>query len=198
MILASSTTDDIAAAGTLVAALAAIGAFIVALTLLMPQWQDFRSKREDRIRHDARLVTVYARDRKTDAESRFLVICNRSEQPVYKCLLWLITPSKNSRDKTIPPFAFPVSRWTTAAPPREDSSYELGSTRNRPRPWQIPPVEMVFFDANQDKYWWRDENGRLHELGPERVEQYNDKYNEILEQYRRAPDQEPSEPAEDA
>ncbi len=197
MILASSTTDRIAAVGTLIAALAAIGAFAIALVLLIPQWRDFNAKRKDRHKRDARLITVYARARETAADSRVLVVCNRSEQPMYKCLLWLITPSKDARDKSKPPFALPVSKWVAVIPPRQDTPYELKSTRNKPRPLRVPPVEMVFYDGDQDSSWWRDESGLLHELDPDQVHNYNGIYSTLVQQYRDAPTQESDKPAGD-
>lgn len=197
MILASSATDKIAAAGTLIAALAAIGAFAIAVVLLIPQWQDFSAKRKERVKRDARLITVYARARETAADPRVLVVCNRSEQPMYKGLLWLITPSKDVRDKSQPPFALPVSRWVAVIPPRQDTPYELELTRNKPRPLRVPPVEMVFYDGDQQRSWWRDESGLLHELDAGQVDKYNGIYNTLVQQYRRAPAQEPDEPAGD-
>lgn len=197
MIIASSATDKIAAAGTLIAALAAIGAFAIALVLLIPQWRDFSAKQRDRIKRDARLVTAYARARENAADPRTLVVCNRSEQPMYKCLLWLITPSKESRAKSEPPFALPVSKWVAVIPPHQDTPYELKSTRNRPRPLRVPPVEMVFYDGDQNRSWWRDESGLLRELNPDQVNEYSKKWDTLMGQYHRDPTKEPDAPAED-
>jgi hypothetical protein len=177
VILASSVTDWVSAVGSLIAALGALGAFVIAAWVLTPQLREYRAQQKERETRQARLVSAWPMRRQTQAEGRVLVIRNSSDQPIYRCLLWLITPSKPRGSVENPPFALRPSAWTTVLAPHDDFRYELRDTRDSPRPRHRPTVELVFQDDN-GLSWWRGQDGRLKRLDEDQVRAYGEKYND--------------------
>ena len=178
VILASSATDWVGATGALVAALGGIGAFAVAAWVLRPQLREYRAQQKERETRQARLVSAWPMSRRTEADGRMLVIRNSSDQPIYRCILWLITPSKPRGDTGMPPFALRPSAWTTVLAPHDEFRYELGSTRGSPRPTHRPAVELMFQDDN-GLSWWRDQWGKLSQLDEDQARAHVEKYNDM-------------------
>lgn len=180
MIVASPVTDWVGAAGALIAALGAVGTFAIAAWALVPQLREYRAQQRERESAQARLVNSWPMNRRTEAEGRVLVISNSSEQPIYRCLIWLITPSRPRGNTEIPPFHLHPSAWTTVLAPHDDFRYELRSTRDSPRPRHRPAAELVFRDATGIS-WWRDQEGKLAKLDKDQVQSYDEKYNDVRE-----------------
>ena len=178
MILASSATDWVGAAGALVAAVGGIGAFAVAAWVLRPQLGEYRAQQKERESRQARLVSAWPMSRQTEADGRVLVIRNSSDQPIYKCLLWLVTLSSPRDDTEIPPFELRPSAWTTVLAPHDDFRYELESTRGSSRPRHRPAVELMFRD-DSGLSWWRDQWGKLSRLDKDQALVHDAKYNEM-------------------
>jgi hypothetical protein len=168
--LASTTTDWLTAGAALVAAIAAAGAFFVALAALRPQMSDFRMRRveAERLRAEAeRLqasrVTAWA-ERRTD-EGRWLVVRNANDEPIFDCYVWLIVdPQRQPVNKDGPTLTLHPNAWRTVVTPNDEFRYLVPAAAMRGRaPKQRPPVEVVFRDS-RGRWWWRDRHGALLDI----------------------------------
>ncbi|HEY2281398.1 MAG TPA: hypothetical protein VGI00_23820 [Streptosporangiaceae bacterium] len=177
MVIASQATDWISALSEATAAVVGIVVLVVALITLRPQLRDLRSQHAERETRQARLISAWAEARRTDAGGRVLVVRNVSDQPVHRCLVWLISDSAAREDKAGPPLRQNPSAWTSVVTPHDDYRYELPSTQGTPRPRRRPDVEVVFQDE-EGRSWWRDRDGVLAHVPSAQVSDY-------VEQFRR-------------
>lgn len=177
VVLAASITDWIGAVGAILAALGGLGAFAVAAWVLRPQLREFRAQQGERESRQARLVSAWPMRRERRLAGRVVVIRNSSDQPIYKCLLWLIASSTPRGDPKAPPFALRPAVWTTVLAPHDDFRYELRGTRGSPRPRHRPATEVIFQDDN-GICWWRDQAGKLAKLSQDQIREYVDLFDQ--------------------
>jgi hypothetical protein len=150
LVLASSTTDWLAALG-------AVGAVILGAFGLVPQWRERRSKAIRDRQSQAVLVTAWAEPRRTANEPRVIVARNASDEPVYDVQVWLVTSPMTPSDLQ----GREVSAKRTLLKAHDDLTHAIAT--NRPPPNVPPRVILTFRDARKQS-WWRDFDGVLHQL----------------------------------
>jgi type II secretory pathway pseudopilin PulG len=176
VIVASQATDWISALSEAASALVAIVVLVIAAVTLGPQLADLRSQRAERETRQARQISAWAEARRDDAAGRVLVVRNMSNQPIHRCLLWLINDSTSRENAAGPLFGKKPSAWTSIVTPHDDYSYELSTTRGRPR--RRPDVEIVFQDE-EGRSWWRDRDGVLARVPPAQVPAYEEQFRHV-------------------
>jgi TIR domain len=121
-------------------------------------------------RSEASRVNAWA-DRRTE-EGRWLVVHNGSDEPMYSCTLWLITPRMPPRAAGgLPPTDW-HSAFTSVIPPQHDYRYLVPADRLQGSGLRMrPPVEIIFRDSHS-KWWWRKADGVTEQLTSEQGKNY--------------------------
>jgi hypothetical protein len=114
-------------------------------------------------------VSAWA-ERRTE-EGRLLVAHNGSDESMYSCTLWLVTPRMRARAAGGLPPTDRRSAFTSIIRPGKDFRYLVRALKGPP-PRKVPPVEIVFRDG-QGQWWWRNQDGVLAELTSEQGINYS-------------------------
>jgi hypothetical protein len=124
----------------------------------------------DRKAREASKVSAWA-ERRTE-EGRWLVVHNGSDEPMYSCTLWLITPRMPPRAAGgLPPTDW-RSAFTNVIPPQHDYRHLIPADRLQGSGLkQRPPVEIIFRDS-RNQLWWRKGDGAIEQLTPEQGKNY--------------------------
>jgi len=121
-------------------------------------------------RPEALRVSAWAEPR--TEEGRWLVAHNGSDEPVYSCTLWLISPRMPPRA----PGGLPPTGWhsafTSLIRPQHDYRYLVPADRLQGSGLRrLPRVEIIFRDS-RSQWWWRKEDSAIQQLTSEQGKNY--------------------------
>jgi hypothetical protein len=183
--VASSASDWVSAVSESVSAVAAALVLLFAFVTLRPQLRDLQGQRAERETRQkeaearqARLISAWPRARRSPAEGRVVVVHNGSDQPIHRCLVWLITTGVPDPDTLAELLGRRPSAWTSIVAPHDEYRYELKSSRGKPRPLRRPDIVVAFQDE-ENRSWWRNRNGVLAPIRPDQVKAYTERFGHV-------------------
>lgn len=108
---------------------------------------------------------VWGWSERREADRRAVVVHNGSDESIFDCSVWLVTPLQGARDSNGLPPTDRRTAFTKTIPPHAEFKYIIERLRGS-APKRKPPVETVFRDAKK-QWWWRTESGELRQLTPD-------------------------------